>query len=61
VLGSYSGARPGVAQDIATLANLTGNSNQRNFNRAAFFGAVSKPRELSRYSDSQIANIAAQQ
>ena len=61
VLASYSGARPGVAQDVAELTSVRKASPQKSLNRAALFGAVAKPSELARYSDGQIANIAAQQ
>jgi hypothetical protein len=61
VLRSYGGSRPGVAADLAELANVSRSSNQKSLNRAALFGAVAKPAELRRYSDGQIATIAAQQ
>jgi hypothetical protein len=57
VLRSYSGARPGVADDVATLADLRTSSLGRDFSRGIMLH-VSKPHALSGINDVQIETLA---
>jgi hypothetical protein len=58
VLRGYSGSRPGVADDVAELAQITSSSLQTDFMRGIQLH-VMKPGELERYGDGQLEALAA--